>query len=291
MKEMKTLNGYEVVDAKARQDIATISVSIPTVPTKVSQLENDSKYATEGYVDEAVANAGGGGSSSGSGVTIYRLEGNTTETLTAKDKEILLYIYNAIKADPNHLPPEDTLLYVKTVQNKYALVTQITANSWTDASTWMQIYVPATIGAGRVQQYIWNVRVENGTAITTYISAGESLQTGGGVEFDEQTGSSYDFTAYADNYNNSYVGDSGYDADKVVAMIALILVDGKRHYVPLLLTNLYNTLCGQTACIYNGNTHILYLDYYSGYLGYEVKNTSGESLSFTFEGYSFIKNK
>lgn len=38
---MKTLNGYEVVDAKARQDIENIEV-----PTKVSQLENDKAYLT-----------------------------------------------------------------------------------------------------------------------------------------------------------------------------------------------------------------------------------------------------
>lgn len=39
---MKTLNGYEIVDAKARQDIANIKH-----PTKVSELENDKGYLTE----------------------------------------------------------------------------------------------------------------------------------------------------------------------------------------------------------------------------------------------------
>ncbi len=39
---MKTFNGYEVVDAKARQDIANIHT-----PTKVSELENDANYLTE----------------------------------------------------------------------------------------------------------------------------------------------------------------------------------------------------------------------------------------------------
>lgn len=57
---MKTLNGYEVVDAKARQDIENIEV-----PTKVSDLENDkgyltehqdlSTYATKTFVNNAVA--------------------------------------------------------------------------------------------------------------------------------------------------------------------------------------------------------------------------------------------
>lgn len=60
MPEMKTLNGYEIVDAKARQDIANIKH-----PTKVSELENDkgyltehqslAGYATEQYVDNAIA--------------------------------------------------------------------------------------------------------------------------------------------------------------------------------------------------------------------------------------------
>lgn len=43
---MKTLNGYEVVDAKAREDIANIK--LPTVPTKVSELDNDA-----GYIDSS----------------------------------------------------------------------------------------------------------------------------------------------------------------------------------------------------------------------------------------------
>lgn len=45
MAEMKTLNGYEIVDAKARQDIANIQIL--TVPTKVSELENDAGYLTQ----------------------------------------------------------------------------------------------------------------------------------------------------------------------------------------------------------------------------------------------------
>lgn len=57
---MKTLNGYEVVDAKARQDIANIHI-----PSKVSELDNDKGYltehqsleglATEVFVDEQIA--------------------------------------------------------------------------------------------------------------------------------------------------------------------------------------------------------------------------------------------
>lgn len=39
---MKTLNGFEIVDAKAREDIGNI-----VVPTKVSELENDEGYLTE----------------------------------------------------------------------------------------------------------------------------------------------------------------------------------------------------------------------------------------------------
>ena len=90
MAEMKTLNGYEVVDAKARQDIealkekepdlsnyytkaqtdsaigeAVSGIKIPEVdlspyakaadiPTKVSELENDSYYATQGFVNQKI---------------------------------------------------------------------------------------------------------------------------------------------------------------------------------------------------------------------------------------------
>lgn len=57
---MKTLNGYEVVDAKARQDIKGIQAAVEAIPeydltpyatkselpTKVSQLQNDSRFIT-----------------------------------------------------------------------------------------------------------------------------------------------------------------------------------------------------------------------------------------------------
>ena len=55
MPEMKTLNGYEVVDAKARQDIEVLKnteVDLTPyalkseLPTKVSQLQNDSRFIT-----------------------------------------------------------------------------------------------------------------------------------------------------------------------------------------------------------------------------------------------------
>lgn len=60
MPEMKTLNGYEVVDAKAREDIKGIQAAVEAIPeydltpyatkselpTKVSQLQNDSRFIT-----------------------------------------------------------------------------------------------------------------------------------------------------------------------------------------------------------------------------------------------------
>ena len=58
MEQMKTFNGYEIVDAQARDDIANINT-----PTKVSELENDKgylteipdTYATKEYVAETIA--------------------------------------------------------------------------------------------------------------------------------------------------------------------------------------------------------------------------------------------
>ena len=66
MPEMKTLNGYEVVDAKARQDIKGIQAAVEAIPeydltpyatkselpTKVSQLQNDSRFITLEEVPE-----------------------------------------------------------------------------------------------------------------------------------------------------------------------------------------------------------------------------------------------
>ena len=64
MPEMKTLNGYEIVDAKAREDISKIDLStyakksdIPTVPSKTSQLTNDSGYQTATQVQTLIDTA------------------------------------------------------------------------------------------------------------------------------------------------------------------------------------------------------------------------------------------
>ena len=52
MAEMKTLNGYEVVDQKARERLNTL-----VIPTKTSQLENDSQFTNKQYVDTAIETA------------------------------------------------------------------------------------------------------------------------------------------------------------------------------------------------------------------------------------------
>ena len=61
MPEMKTLNGYEVVDAKAREDIEVLKntevdltpyATKSELPTKVSQLQNDSRFITLEEVPE-----------------------------------------------------------------------------------------------------------------------------------------------------------------------------------------------------------------------------------------------
>lgn len=52
MAEMKTLNGYEVVDKKARERLDTL-----VIPTKTSQLENDSQFTNKQYVDTAIETA------------------------------------------------------------------------------------------------------------------------------------------------------------------------------------------------------------------------------------------
>ena len=100
MPEMKTLNGYEIVDAKAREDIETLKQSGGTdlsnyatkdeLPTKVSQLQNDSnfitrvpdEYITENELNEALANipsgGGGGGSCNIPLIPFYEVDINET---------------------------------------------------------------------------------------------------------------------------------------------------------------------------------------------------------------------
>lgn len=52
MPEMKTLNGYEVVDAKAREDIEGLQEAVAAIP----EMPDLTPYATETYVDNAIDN-------------------------------------------------------------------------------------------------------------------------------------------------------------------------------------------------------------------------------------------
>lgn len=58
--EIKDINGYKLCDEKARQDIADI-----VVPTKTSELTNDSNFITDTEVDTKISNAQLGGESGG----------------------------------------------------------------------------------------------------------------------------------------------------------------------------------------------------------------------------------
>lgn len=52
----KKLGGVKIGTGVNVADDGTISVNIPTVPTKVSELTNDSKFQTESQVDEKISN-------------------------------------------------------------------------------------------------------------------------------------------------------------------------------------------------------------------------------------------
>lgn len=62
-----------ILDSITQDDIDNWNEK-PTIPTKVSELENDSKFATESYVDEKVASSGGG-TGGGSNIILNRWEG------------------------------------------------------------------------------------------------------------------------------------------------------------------------------------------------------------------------
>lgn len=60
MEEMKTLSyggqTFEIVDSKAREELKNKvnTDEIPNIPTKTSELTNDSDFTTKEYVDELV---------------------------------------------------------------------------------------------------------------------------------------------------------------------------------------------------------------------------------------------
>ena len=110
MAEMKTLNGYEVVDAKAREDIANIK--LPTVPTKVSELENDAKYATEQYVNDAIS---GIDVPTGGGSATYHFDLTGATADWAEAPQSVADAANALLASG----VTDTVVYAKAVYGTY----------------------------------------------------------------------------------------------------------------------------------------------------------------------------
>lgn len=109
MPEMKTLNGFEIVDAKAREDIANIGTPDLTgyaktsdIPTTTSQLTNNSgyitssslsSYATKTYVDNAIA----GVEVSGGGTVHTSI--SSSGSISSELQTILCYI-----RDNRHMP-------------------------------------------------------------------------------------------------------------------------------------------------------------------------------------------
>lgn len=71
------------------------------VPTKVSQLENDSEFITDTYMKKYVSNAiassgGGGGGGTGSSVKLENLSGFTTKSVAAGNSVILKFNFTSI---------------------------------------------------------------------------------------------------------------------------------------------------------------------------------------------------
>ena len=72
MSEIKKINGKTVKDETARNSITELQTQIDNieVPTKTSDLTNDSDFATNANVDEKIANAQLGGGA----ITMFSME-------------------------------------------------------------------------------------------------------------------------------------------------------------------------------------------------------------------------
>ena len=55
MADIKMINNYYIKDETARNEIETLRAEIPVVPTNVGDFNNDIGYATETYVNDAIA--------------------------------------------------------------------------------------------------------------------------------------------------------------------------------------------------------------------------------------------
>lgn len=105
-KEMKSLNGYEVVDAKAREDIEELK---------------------------------SGGSSSGGGLQPYYIKAQVYSALTDEDKELFVRIYDCL-ASENKMPPDDIVVYANHL-NFYYIVDCVSMPSSNITTCYLKLHL------------------------------------------------------------------------------------------------------------------------------------------------------
>lgn len=176
MPEMKTLNGYEVVDAKARQDIEVLKnteVDLThyalksELPTKVSQLQNDSRFITLEEVPETDLSAYAKKSDipdvSGF-ITSIPSEYVTESELNAKG-------YLTQHQDISHLAPKTSIpTKVSQLANDSNYLTSIPSNYITEAELEAKGYLTEhqSLAAYATKTYVDNTVAENQPDLSGY---------------------------------------------------------------------------------------------------------------------------
>jgi len=318
MPEMKTLNGYEVVDAKAREDIKGLQEAIENIdvpeadltsyalkselPTKVSQLQNDSKfitlaevpktdlseyakksdipdvsdfitsipseyiteteltakgYATEKYVDDAIAGIEipeGGGGSDVTEVFCLNVTKNSKLDVSSKADNDQIAVITTVLEHP------DACVYLKTSTTKYEPATITRAGNGLSVTFTTPLTLTATSGLCMSYDYLCTLvdeewQITRTQKVRTYVP----LSSKAAVSIDN-----YATTAYVDNaVLNAGAGGGGstvlelgenmqeFDsshaiykfADRVIetnGAASVTLLTPLGHYVPAVIIDLFN---------------------------------------------------
>ena len=168
MGTMKTLNGFEIVDAQAREDIEILkksggggggSADLTNYYTKdetYSKTEIDNKgyltehqslegYATEQYVNDQIANI----DISTTGISIYTFDDYST---TEEDKRMYEYIFNTLGS--TYSIPKDYVFYYGN-----HIVTYMKKNN---SILYLTVYTTSGVLATSVNGIMITVEFENG---------------------------------------------------------------------------------------------------------------------------------
>ena len=252
-KVMKSLNGYEVVDAQARADIEEIK---------------------------------SGGSSSNGGLQTHYIKAQTYGDLTNEDREILIKIYDSLSLDGDfhNTPPDDLILYCCHM-GFYHIVDSIAFTSSNATTYYIKLHLSGTSDGD-----VWyTVGILKSDKSVSSFAKTVIYPQGNGLDIQY---SSIGYSFYGDNNVSSDNYDFGIDPEKTV-MVVLEVQDtsgGGMSSVTMGRVDGWNWYGSTTLVDCNGEVYTFWIQIGTGVFWYAMYSANGTSQSVQINSVTKINN-